>query len=69
MEPHGNEVGWDCRVKPTLGASLGFIIIWETHLEGEGRLEKTQVTRSFAKKKKTKKKKTPFSHLGKLCSI
>lgn len=41
-EPQGNEVGWDCRVRPTLEAPLCIIIMWETHLEGDGQWRRSR---------------------------
>lgn len=65
VKPQGNELGWGCRVRPTLEASLCIITMWETHLKGAGTMEKIQVTWSFAKKKKHPKNKTlPFFNLG-----
>lgn len=66
-EPQGNKVGWDCRVRPPLEATLCIIIMWETHLEGEGTMEKIQVTWSFANK--TNKQKNPaISPFGDSCA-
>lgn len=58
VKPQGNELGWGCRVRPTLEASLCIITMWETHLKGAGTMEKIQVTWSFAKKN-TPQKQNP----------
>lgn len=46
---HGDEMGWEYRVRLTSGGLTLPYNHTETHLQGEGKTEKTQVTWNFAK--------------------
>lgn len=46
---HRDEMGWDYRMRLTFGGLTLPYDHMETHLQGEGKTEKTQVTWNFAK--------------------